>query len=181
MLQLFLLFSITSVTFLICRSGFKIKAQASFPSSGEVGLMLMCKTDSEAAAARRCNWFSIFYFKSPKTTTIATYHHVEGRLFVLHGEYIFATYTRVQEFEVHRQFGVFHENSLLFIKWIAKCIENIVKTLTRLEIMIFIVYINVVLQTCGSKEGQFYSFSQQHNCFQLCSCKKGLKGFLPLR
>jgi len=33
-----------------------------------------------------------------------------------------------------RQFCVFHENSLLFIKWIAKRIENIVKRLTRLDV-----------------------------------------------
>jgi len=31
-----------------------------------------------------------------------------------------------------RQVGVFHENSLLFIRWIAKWIYNLVKTLTRL-------------------------------------------------
>jgi len=54
--------------------------------------------------------------------------------------------------------------TLLFIKWI----ENIVKTLTWLEIMIFIWNINFVLQTCSSKEGQLCSFSHQHNCFQLC-------------
>ena len=44
-----------------------------------------------------------------------------------------------------RQFHVFHE--LLFIKWVAKWIENIVKTLTRLEIIIFIWNNNFVLQT----------------------------------
>jgi len=53
-----------------------------------------------------------------------------------------------------RKCGVLHENSLSFIKLIA---------------------------SCGSKEGQFYSFSHQHDCFQLRSHKKGLKGFLPLR
>jgi len=34
-----------------------------------------------------------------------------------------------------------------------------------------------VLQTCGSKEGQLYSFSHQHNCFQLRSHRKGFQGF----
>ena len=67
-----------------------------------------------------------------------------------------------------RQFCVFHENSLLFIKWIENWIENIVKTLTRLEIMIHIWSINFVLQTSSSKEGQLYSLYHQHNCFQLC-------------
>jgi len=40
------------------------------------------------------------------------------------------------------------------------------------KIMIFIVNINVVLLV-ALKEGQFYSFSHQHNCFQLRSHKKG--------
>jgi len=55
--------------------------------------------------------------------------------------------------------------------------ENKVKTLISLEIMIFIVNINVFLQTCGSKEGQFSRFFHQHNCFQLRSHKKGFQGF----
>jgi len=33
--------------------------------------------------------------------------------------------------------------------------------------MIFIVNINVVLQTCGSKEGQLYIFS----CVRVCLCE----------
>jgi len=32
--------------------------------------------------------------------------------------------------------------------------------------MIFNVNMNFIFQTCGSKEGQVYSFSQQCNCFQ---------------
>jgi len=67
--------------------------------------------------------------------------------------------------------------TILFIKWFAKWIENIVKTLIRLEIRIFIWNIHFVLQTCRSKESQLYSFSQQHNCFQLRSHKKGVQGF----
>jgi len=53
---------------------------------------------------------------------------------------------------------------------------NIVKTLTRLEIMIFIWNINF-----DQRKASFIAFSQQHNCFQLRSHQKGLKGLLPLR
>jgi len=67
--------------------------------------------------------------------------------------------------------------TLSFIKLIAIWKENIAKRLMRLKIRIFIVNINVVLQTCGSKEGQFYRFSHQHNCFQLRSHKKCFQGF----
>ena len=57
------------------------------------------------------------------------------------------TYTTVQKFGVTQTISCFPwKLTLLFIKWVAKWIENIVKTLTRLQIMIFIWNNNFVLK-----------------------------------
>ena len=57
-------------------------------------------------------------------------------------------YTTVQKFGVTQTISCFPwKLTLLFIKWVEKWIENIVKTLTRLEMMNFIWNNNFVLQT----------------------------------
>jgi len=88
----------------------------------------------------------------------------------LHSEFLYI-YTTVQKFGVIQTISCLPwKLTLLFIKWILHFIENVVKTLTRLEIMNNIWSVNFVLQTSSSKEGQLYRLYHQHNCLH--------KGFL---
>jgi len=88
-------------------------------------------------------------------------------------------YATVQKFGVTRQFHVFHENALLFIKWISKWIEHIVKTLTRFEFLGFLFEILIFIpQTCRSKKASFIASLTSITVF---SCANVKKGFLTLR
>ena len=89
-------------------------------------------------------------------------------------------YTTIQKFGVTQAISCFPwKLTLLFIKWVAKWIENIVKTLTRLEIRIFIWNNNFVLQTLlSSNNSPFAAITvtlelrnqMQTRRLQNCSC-----------
>ena len=63
--------------------------------------------------------------------TFPCYSNIQALVSIL----LLQMYTTIQKFGVTQTISCFPWLTLLFIKWVAKWIENIVKTLTRLEIM----------------------------------------------
>jgi len=89
-------------------------------------------------------------------------------------------YSAVQKFGVIQRTSCFPwKLSLLLIKLIAKWILNIVKTLTRWEIMIFIVNINVVLLV-AQRKASFIASLSSITVFNCAHIKRVFKGSLPL-